>query len=55
MFLLHWLIYRTKALRGGKSFTVTAQLQKPSQSIMVIITPVSPRLDYSVIILKNIL
>lgn len=46
---------RTKALRGGKSFTVTAQLQKPSQSIMVIITPVSLRFDYFVVILQNIL
>jgi hypothetical protein len=34
-------IHRTKALKGGKSFDVTAELKKPSQSVIVIITSVS--------------
>lgn len=36
-------MYRTKALKDKKTFTVTAQLTKPSQTVQVCIASVRPR------------
>ena len=44
--LLH-AISRTKALSKGKSFSITASLSKPSQSILVQVSPVGPSRENS--------